>query len=107
MYSYMFEIVLVQDYEDIFFFREFEVNGLSNNASYLSPNRRSPDKIKLSPHKEKSGSNSRSRSRSPNKQVIGGGNIMITEDGSRIIYQSPNKDQRELSPDHNKVTRII
>lgn len=27
-YSYMFEIVLTQDYEDIFFFREFEINGL-------------------------------------------------------------------------------
>src|SRR3569833_550288 len=28
MYSYMFEVVLTQDYEDIFFFREFEINGL-------------------------------------------------------------------------------
>jgi len=27
----MFEIVLKQDYEDIFFFREFEVNGLTNS----------------------------------------------------------------------------
>jgi hypothetical protein len=30
LYSYMFEVVLLQDYEDIFFFREFEINGVSN-----------------------------------------------------------------------------
>ena len=28
----MFEVVLKQDYEDIFFFRDFEVNGLTNNS---------------------------------------------------------------------------
>ena len=28
----MFEIILGQDYEDIFFFREFEVNGISANS---------------------------------------------------------------------------
>ena len=34
-YSFMFEIVLKQDYEDIFFFREFEVNGVTNNSVLL------------------------------------------------------------------------
>jgi hypothetical protein len=32
----MFEIVLKQDYEDIFFYREFEVNGLTNNQSTVA-----------------------------------------------------------------------
>lgn len=32
MYSYMFEVILKQDYEDIFYFREFEVNGLNSSA---------------------------------------------------------------------------
>lgn len=32
----MFEVVLMQDYEDIFFFRDFEVNYGSNDGS---PNR--------------------------------------------------------------------
>lgn len=27
----MFEIILKQDYEDFYFFREFEVNGVTNN----------------------------------------------------------------------------
>lgn len=31
----MFEIELKQDYEDIFFYREFEVNGVTNNTSSL------------------------------------------------------------------------
>ena len=33
MYQYMFEVVLKQDYEDFYFFREFEVNGLTNNSA--------------------------------------------------------------------------
>lgn len=37
MYSYMFEIVLKADYEDIHFFREFEVNGVTNNSSFVKP----------------------------------------------------------------------
>lgn len=32
LYSFMFEIVLKQDYEDIFFFRDFEVNGVTSNS---------------------------------------------------------------------------
>lgn len=32
LYAFMFEIVLKQDYEDFYFFREFEVNGVTNNA---------------------------------------------------------------------------
>ena len=45
----MFEIVLRRDYEDIYFFREFEVNGVTNNSppvvdiKYESPGRRSSD----------------------------------------------------------------
>jgi hypothetical protein len=36
MYTFLFEIVLKQDYEDIYFFREFEVNGVTNGSpSYL------------------------------------------------------------------------
>jgi hypothetical protein len=33
LYQYMFEIVLKQDYEDLYFFREFEVNGVTNNPA--------------------------------------------------------------------------
>ena len=33
----MFEIVLKQDYEDIFFFRDFEVNGVTSNSPGSSP----------------------------------------------------------------------
>ena len=33
LYSFMFEIILKQDYEDFYFFREFEVNGVTNNAT--------------------------------------------------------------------------
>ena len=29
----MFEIVLKRDYEDFYFFREFEVNGVTNNSA--------------------------------------------------------------------------
>jgi hypothetical protein len=29
----MFEVVLKQDYEDFYFFRDFEVNGVVNNNS--------------------------------------------------------------------------
>lgn len=36
----MFEVVLKQDYEDIFFFRELEVNGVTNNTSIMLPNAR-------------------------------------------------------------------
>ena len=35
LYEYMFEVVLKQDYEDIYFFRELEVNGVTNNPSPL------------------------------------------------------------------------
>jgi hypothetical protein len=45
----MFEIVLRRDYEDIYFFREFEVNGVTNNSppilesKHESPGRKSSD----------------------------------------------------------------
>ena len=32
-YRYMFEIELKQDYEDFYFFRDFEVNGVVTNNS--------------------------------------------------------------------------
>jgi hypothetical protein len=37
LYQFLFEIVLKQDYEDIFFFRDFEVNGITNNSGNNSP----------------------------------------------------------------------
>lgn len=37
MYLFMFEIVLKRDYEDFYFFREFEVNGVTNNPSVGPP----------------------------------------------------------------------
>ena len=40
----MFEIILKQDYEDIFFFRELEINGISAN----SQGRLTPDRISRS-----------------------------------------------------------
>ena len=40
----MFEIVLKQDYEDIYFFREFEVNGLTNNSPSFDIKLESPEK---------------------------------------------------------------
>lgn len=38
MYQYMFEIVLKHDYEDFYFYREFEVNGVTNNSSVFKCN---------------------------------------------------------------------
>jgi hypothetical protein len=66
----MFEVLLTQDYEDIFFFREFEINGVSEKSSILSPSRQSP---------RRSGTNSRSRS--PNK-----GTIVLSPDGTKAIF---------------------
>jgi hypothetical protein len=41
MYSFMFEIVLKQDYEDFYFFRDFEVNGIvTNNTARSSRHQR-------------------------------------------------------------------
>lgn len=59
MYSFMFEVVLMQDYEDVFFFRDFEVNYGSGGSKDTSPARsksrsNSPKRIhadrSLSPH---------------------------------------------------------
>lgn len=71
----MFEIVLMQDYEDIFFFREFEINGLNNQDKIGgSPVRGSSGRI--SPNKSNN-----SRSRSPHK-----GNLIVSPDGTRMIF---------------------
>ena len=51
----MFEIILSQDYEDIFFFREFEVNGISaNSPDRFTPERhsRSGSRRSGSPHRK-------------------------------------------------------
>ena len=66
----MFEIVLRQDYEDIFFFREFEVTGIDGVGG--SPDRTS-SAGRISP--SKSGINSRSRS------PVKGPNVVHTPDG--------------------------
>ena len=39
LYSFMFEVVLMQDYEDVFFFRDFEVNYGSGGSRDNSPAR--------------------------------------------------------------------
>ena len=90
----MFEIILGQDYEDIFFFREFEVNGISAN---------SPDRVDLDRN-----SRSQSRSRSPTKP-----SLIYQSDSGRLIIQSPHPSSRRVdSPSTgravgSKVTRII
>lgn len=79
----MFEVVLRQDYEDIFFFREFEVNGVTNNTpngqfdARLSPFPKSP---------RKDGRSSSGRSPHTNKSFS---NVMMNEDGTKLIYTSP------------------
>ena len=86
----------------MFFFREFEVNGASFDKG--SPGRSSG---RISPNKS---NGSRSRSRSPHK-----GSVIISPDGSRMIFQSPsNRDESpRLKGEHanqmhyDKVTRII
>lgn len=52
----MFEIVLKQDYEDIFFFREFEINGVSSSPGRISPGNVTPNR--LSPHRNSPRGNS-------------------------------------------------
>jgi hypothetical protein len=59
----MFEIVLKQDYEDIFFFRDFEVNGITNNSQGNSPIRI----VSASPGRRRDGSNGGSPDRTPGK----------------------------------------
>jgi hypothetical protein len=39
MYSYMFEVVLMLDYEEVVFFRDFEVSYGSGGSEETSPNR--------------------------------------------------------------------
>lgn len=58
----MFEIILKQDYEDIFFFRDFEINGVNNNSNGGSPARNSSLPRDISISKISGG-----RSRSPPK----------------------------------------
>lgn len=65
LYSFLFEIVLKQDYEDIFFFRDFEVNGVTSNSpgsspirlvsTSLSPERRSTRNTNLGSHLQTEG----------------------------------------------------
>lgn len=59
----MFEVVLKQDYEDIYFFREFEVNGITNGSVI---DLRDGSGGRRSPMRYSSGSRSR-KSPSPNK----------------------------------------
>ena len=66
--------MLTQDYEDIFFFREFEINGVTT-----SPGKMTPDKY--SPNASRSASRA-SRSKTPNKSSM----IGISPDGSRAIF---------------------
>lgn len=90
MYSFMFEIVLKQDYEDIFFFREFEINGMSPTPGSVTPNRQSPNR---------SSSKNRSRSITPGKS-----------EAMRSTFQSPTGKECSISQymqTSNKVTRII
>ena len=95
-YLFMFEIVLRQDYEDIFFFRDFEVNGLNNNSPGGSPIRgSSPQNARRSGSR---GSDGR-RSGSPQKYSFHNsvGNQIIVQNqqdgsGTRVLYLSPKKE---------------
>ena len=89
----MFEIVLKQDYEDIFFFREFEINGITTSPGRITPGR-------MSPHRP----SSRSRSNTPNRNSM----MMQSVDGTRTFISSPMKDSDHAhNPSFSKVTRII
>jgi hypothetical protein len=71
----MFEIVLKQDYEDIFFFRDFEVNGVTSN----SPGRGSPIRIV-------------SQSISPSRK-----SAKSNQDESRLSGGNPNRSPGKIS----------
>ena len=71
----MFEIVLKQDYEDIFFYREFEVNGITANSPGLSPDQNS---------------RSQSRSRTP-KKYSPSASYIVNSDGTKVYMQSPKR----------------
>ena len=113
LYQFMFEVALKQDYEDIFFFRDFEVNGLGGNSGASSPVRvTSPGR-----------SESRNSRASPHKYSFhnstgNGGQIIVTNQlelngqvvPTRMVFISPKK--RAESPSQSargqsKVTRIV
>ena len=84
----MFEIILSQDYEDIFFFREFEVNGISAN----SPERYTPDR------NSRSLSRRSGRSGSPGRKPA---SILYSTDNGKVVISSPNLNKgrnKEDSP---------
>jgi len=85
LYSYMFEVVLVQDYEDIFFFRDYEINAGSSSGGSPNGSRAVSRGTSQSPHRVRL---SRSQLGSPERAH------------SRSSVHSPTKSKA-------KVTRIV